>query len=262
MESKSSLMEPGKHEKKKPPLKSIHGRRCLTKCYPKGEMSVHPTLLIGLTRETGNYCSIDPTYSKESQLLGPSAEREWNIIFTDACRLEDNNFYTPPPELESILLSYYFNPRDFLTNMYNLNTFDEVIHWTVENDYLPFDTIKRVHNCAWKAYGDKLESLIPTVVDYYYQLAKKKWLKDYIKNIKESYSFSITVKENAEGNSIYHFILDNYFTPNFFTNTIKKYIYQYQDEWDNIPSHYGNIKNFIYQKLLEILQESLIIQTT
>lgn len=240
------------------PLKSINGRRCLTKCYPKGEISVHPIILTGLTLETNNYCSIDPVYSKELQNNKISTgEKEFNMLFVDACRLEDNKIFQPPNELESILLSFYFNPNDFLSNIYNLHSFDEVIYWTLDNDYLPFDTIKRVHNCAWKAYGNKIEALTTTVIDYYYDMAKYRWLKDYVILIKNKYSFSsITNSKDllSDEDEIYNIILNNYFDYNFFYTSVKHYVYEFQDEWDLIESHYKKLKKYVFNRLIDNIE--------
>lgn len=228
-------------------LKSLNGRRCLSQCHPKGETYLHPILLTDITTHV-NSCAIDPIYSKEAQYQG--------MQLADACKLEDNKIYKPPDEMESMLLTYYFNPYDFLTTIYNLNTFDEVIYWTLEHDYLPFDTIKRVHNCAWKVYGNKMEEISGNVIEYYYDISKTYWLKDYIKLIENKFSFDIITKKNNIGSTkkeIYDLILSKFFSYKFFLVSLKKYIYEHQEQWENIESHYGKIKNYIYEKLIEIL---------
>lgn len=232
------------------PLKSINNRRCLTKCYPKNEHYLHPTILTVIA-DNKNSCAIDPVYTKNQ-----------NILYHDICRLEDNKLYVPPNELESILLNFYFNPLDFLINMYNLYSFDQVIYWTLENDELPFDTIKRVHNCAWKAYGNKMENLSDYVLDYYYDLAKNHWLYDYIKLLGNKYSFGISIDNKLKSNDnienenkesleeMYDVIVNKFFDYAFFIEIIKKYIKTYQDIWESIESHYGNLKNFVYNELV------------
>ncbi len=102
----------------------------------------------GIADKNNDSCAINPVYSKDPQYY-----RENDMIYADVCRLADNNIYVQPIELESLLSSFYFNANDFLTNIYNLYSFDDVIYWTLENDQLPFYTIKRVHNCAWKVFG-------------------------------------------------------------------------------------------------------------
>ena len=107
------------------PLKSIYGRRCLTKCHPKGEAYLHPILLTAIGERTNNSCGIDPVHSRDTQYL-----KIHDMIWADTCRLEDNKIYQPPNELESMLLSFYFNPNDFLSSIYDLHSFDQVIFWT------------------------------------------------------------------------------------------------------------------------------------
>lgn len=227
------------------PLKSVKGRRCLTKCYPKGATYLHPTFLTEITTNV-NSCAIDPIYSKGAEYQG--------VMSVDVCRLEDNTIFHPPNELESILLTFYFNPYDFLTNIYGLNSFEEVIYWTLENDHLPFDTVKRVHNCAWKIYGNQPTELSTTVFEYYYDIAKNHWLYDYAAIIEKDYSFDVITAKTSSGNvvdDIYNVLANKFFSYSFFMNAVKKYIYEYQNQWDNIDSHYGNLKNYIFKKLVQ-----------
>lgn len=230
------------------PLKSINGRRCLSKCYPKGATYLHPTFLTDITTHV-NSCAIDPIYSKEAQYQG--------MKLADTCRLEDNKIYQPPDELESMLLTFYFNPYDFLTTIYGLNSFEDVIYWTLENDHLPFDTIKRVHNCAWKVFGNRPEELSTSVLEYYYDIAKTHWLKDYAALVEKNYSFDLVTKKSKVGNAqeeIYEIIASRFFTYNFFITALKRYIYEYQEKWEEIYSHYGNLKKYIFQQLIEHME--------
>lgn len=240
------------------PLKSINGRRCLTKCYPKGETFLHPVLLTGIRTDNANSCAIDPIHSNEHQYI-----KENELVITDKCKLEDNKIFKTPNELESILLSFYFNPSDFLANIYGLKSFDDVIYWTTENEYLPFGTIKRVHNCAWKVYGNKIEDLSTNVLDFYYDISRYHWLKDYVKVIEKKYSFDLSTSEKKStdiidgSDEIYNIIFNKYFTYEFFVDTIKRYIYEYEDKWDIIDSHYGHIKKYIFEQLIENIEAQL-----
>ena len=231
------------------PLKSINGRRCLSKCHPKGATYLHPTFLTEITTNVDS-CAIDPIYSKEAEYQG--------MISADACRLDDNRIFQPPDELESMLLTFYFNPYDFLTTIYGLNSFEEVIYWTLENDYLPFDTIKRIHNCAWKVFGNRPEELSTTVFEYYYDIAKMHWLRDYAELIEKKYSFDLTTNKINVGNAIdeiYSILLSKFFNYNFFISAIKRYIYEYQDQWEEIYSHYGNLKKYIFDQLINYIEK-------
>jgi hypothetical protein len=234
-------------DNEKLPLKSINGRRCLTKCFQSGTAYLHPILLTDLFGKE-NSCAIYPTYSKD-----PEYYRKRDMILVDTCRLEDNVTHRKPDELESILLSFFFNPSDFLVSIYGLHSFDQVIYWTLENDDLPFDTVKRVHDCAWKVYGDNIVELSNGVLDYYYDICKMYWLKNYVKIIQNKYSFDVltkksTVPDNAD--EIYNIIVNNYFSRDFFIDILHQYINEFQNKWDNIVSHYDGIKKYVFTKLI------------
>lgn len=236
------------------PLKSIHGRRCLSKCYDKGVKYLHPILLTEIVHELDATCAIEPIYTEDIKY-----KSTYDMILTDKCRIEDNLLYKQPDELESTLLSFYFNPTDFLINIYGIYSFDQTISWTLENSQLPFDTIKRVHNCAWKAFGNKLEEITSTVLEYYYDIAKNHWLVDYIEIILTKYSFQfIPTNEKITPidlrKQVYQIIMDKFFNFHFFVNIIKKYILENQANWENIVSHYGQIKNYVFDKLIENIE--------
>jgi hypothetical protein len=248
---------PTDEQTEKLPLKSISGRRCLTKCYPKGEAYFHPVYLTGIINKVDNSCAIDPIPSME-----PQHQEEDGMLTVDACRLADNKIYQPPDELESTLLSFYFNPRDFLANIYSLYSFDQVIYWTLENDYLPFDTVKRVHNCAWKVFGNKIEELSTGVLEYYFDISKTHWLRDYVKIIQNEYSFNLVTEKSTDKISnafteTYNIIASRFYTYTFFINALKRYVYEFQDQWELIKSHYGNIKKYIFVQLIEHIENKL-----
>lgn len=229
-------------------LNSINGRRCLSKCYPKGTTYLHPIFLTGISSQTDT-CAIYPTYSEDAQFYG--------MLVADKCNLGDNEKYKIPSDLESILTSFYFSPYDFLTGIYGLHSFDEVVRWTLENDYLPFDTIKRVHNCAWKVFGKHLEEISNIVVEYYYDISKTYWLKDYTKTIQKKYSFDLVKNTGTISNTfeeMYEIVLSKFFTYPFFTSAIKKYIKKNKNQWDTIYSHYDEIKKYVFHLLVKNIE--------
>lgn len=237
-----------------PPLKSVKGRRCLTKCYPKGYMYLHPVLLTAVTGNITSTCATEPIHSKD-----PSFFRKYDIFIADTCQLNDNELFQLPNELDSILLSYYFNPRDFLASIYELNSFEQVIKWTYDNDYLPFNTIKRVHNCAWRVFGNKYSEMSEKVYKYYYDICVNSWLKDYVKIIQNKYSFDLILKTNNNLDNldeIYHIIKKKYLSFDFFERTIKKYIETYNEKWEKIETHYNHIKSFVFYSLIDAIEST------
>lgn len=240
-----------------PILRSINGRPCLTPCNPQKWAYLHPILLTPITDLFHSSCAIDPlhTDSKEYESSGS------DIIFADKCNLEDNEKYRLPNELDSLLRSFQFNPRDFLNKVYEIYSFEDAIKWTLENQYLPFDTIKRVHNMSWKIFGSKLSELSDATLDYYYEIAKKWWLPDYLDIIFQDYSFELDgVKSSSTpGQEIRDLIVNQLFTYEFVIECIKKYINEYQDQWDNIESHYRNLKQFVLNELLELINSKTVL---
>ena len=241
-------------------LKSIHGRKCLTKCIPKGDVYLHPILLTAIKEPTNNSCAINPVPSQDDNYYKIN-----DMIWADTCNLDDNKNSKLPNELESMLFNFQLNSNDFLTSIYNLNSFDEVIYWTLENDFLPFDTIKRVHNSAWIAYGSILNNVSNVVVEYYYEMSKKYWLEDYVDNIQNDYSFNFVGDNINVGNEtagIYNIILEKYYTKSFFYTCIQKYIDEWQNKWDIVHSHYDSLKKYIYIQLVELLNDSIYVINT
>lgn len=241
------------------PLKSIQGRRCLTKCIPRGEVYLHPILLTTV-RDPLDSCAIEPVYTRNKKYA-----KIHNMVWADTCKIEDNLTFHPPNELDSILSSFYFNSYDFLSEIYDLHSFDQIIYWTLENDHLPFDTIKRVHNCGWKVYGNKLEEISNTVIEYYYNISKTYWLKDYVKTIENDYSFDFVAKntdyQDNDIDSVEKKIFDVLYTKiynyGFFSYVIKKYVYEYENKWEQINSHYDNLKKFIYAQIIERIENGI-----
>lgn len=222
-------------------LKSVYGRRCLTECYPKGATYLHPVLLTGIKNDLEANCAVDPVHSSD-----PSYQKEYDMILADKCRLDDNALYKIPNELESILLTFYFNPRDFLSSIYDINSFDDAIYWTLENDHQPFDTILRVNNSAWKVYG--ISELSANVFEYYYSIGVEHWLKDYLKIIQDKYSFEIISDGNDD--DMYDLLKEKYFSYDFFVKAIRRYVYKNLSAWDKIDKHYFKLKAFIFEQLI------------
>ena len=215
-------------------------------------------MLTGALDPTNASCAIEPVYTDDVHY-----KASYDMILTDKCRIEDNKWYKLPDELASTLLSFYFNANEFLIGVYGIHSFDETIVWTIENEQLPFDTIKRVHNCAWKVHGNKLDELSNVVLEYYYLIAKQYWLHDYVDHLLAKYAFSFIPRNNntvtaTTANAraeVYHIVLDQFFTYHFFITTVKKFVLEYQDQWENIDSPYKMLKNYVFDKLLRLIEE-------
>jgi hypothetical protein len=226
------------------PLKSVNNKRCLTPCYEKFHRYIHPIFLTDVTASTAS-CAIEPTYSGDVEAGIDYYYGGVNIL--DKCRIEDNEKYLMPNELESMLLGFFFDAQDFLFSTYDIRTFDDTIKWTLNNTYLPFGTIKRAHNCSWKVFGTNPSSV---VIDYYYNVAVEHWLDSYLVDLKKIFSFDIDLESNlSDTTSLKQFIIKNYFTKNFFSDTLRKFIETYESDWNDIYDFFDLIKFFTYDEL-------------
>jgi len=230
---------------KRLPLETIKGKKCITKCHDAGQSYLHPITLDDIgpryTKNT-NTCAVYPFYD----------ENVSNLLEFGVCDTNDNSTKYYLTEKEALMFRPYFDPKSFLHSIYNLLTFNQVIMWTLDNANDNFRTVKRVHNAAWKAYGSNIENISDVVIDFYYELAKNNWLKDYVKNIKNKYSFDIFSEiPNGSKLSISDIVIQKFFDKNFFTQVIINYIDTFAPEWTSIKSHYGNLKRFVYKKLVE-----------
>ncbi len=227
-------------------LRSLNGRRCLTKCYEKGHKFFHPISLIAVTSMEDGTCATDPYYDTN--------DMDSNILLMqDKCNIQDNATYIQPDESTTIFFSFNFDPDFFLSYFYSIKSFNDAINWTLENDHLPYWTIYRIHNCAWKVYGRDVNSLSIQVLEYYYEKTKSEWLIFYSDVFKKKISFNESTKEtdtdSEQSNLEITKILQDMYTYKFFVTTIKKYIYENQDKWDKIQSHYNKIRIFILDNI-------------
>lgn len=239
----------------KMPLRSKTGKICITDCKEKNELFNHPVTL-EFRKENRNVCAIFPTQKPitklqtDSQILYSDTAEEWVI---DDCNIEDNDKYYTPDEIKMFLLTFNFDPSTFLKNIYKIESFEDTIRWTLENNKFPFDTIKRVHDCTWKVYGKNMENIPMFVYKYYYEIAVNKWLNNYLHVIEQKYSFDI-VKGNLSET-----IVTNILTYDNFIATIKKYILSKQETWDVTKSHYESIKNYVFNYIIEELDKTDIL---
>uniref|UniRef100_A0A6C0CCA1 Uncharacterized protein n=1 Tax=viral metagenome TaxID=1070528 RepID=A0A6C0CCA1_9ZZZZ len=170
------------------------------------------------------------------------------------------------------ILSYDFNLEFFLTKIYNFKTFDDVIIFSLDNEYIynPL-TIKRIHNCAWRYFGTNKDNITTSVLNYYYNLAIKLWMNDYMDLISKKYAFNLSVdsdvlqidrltdKDRGDQNDkkIQEIINVNLLSYDFFTSVINMYLDKYAGMMEDIKTHYKKIKNFMYQQLIKSIENKI-----
>jgi len=165
-------------------------------------------------------------------------------------------------------LSYEFNLETFLSGIYNFKSFDDVIAFSLENEYIysPL-TIKRIHNCAWRLYGKNKDNITTSVLNYYYNLAIKLWMNDYIELISKKYAINLSVGDVLQINRnpdsdqsdkrVREIISTNLMSYEFFTSIINMYLDKYAGVMEDIKSHYKKIKNFVYRQLIKSIESKI-----
>jgi hypothetical protein len=229
------------------PLASGNGYECMTSCINPGISYFHPLLLGKIKGQDTATCAINPIVTFK--------EGKNEIEGIDVCDLEDNLDHQIPNEIGVMLRGVLFTPEYLLKQIYKLNNFDKVIRWTQDNEKLPFNTIRRVHNAAWKAYGNNFEQLPDVVIQFYYNIVKEIWFKDYIPLLEKSYTFEV-IGSDQKLYDVIHKILDEHFTYAYFNTILKDYYKQYEKMWPYVDSHYGNLKNYVYLKIQELLEKN------
>lgn len=236
----------------KPSSASKNGYRCLTKCHPPKEKYIHPLNFQILHSLHVPTCGIYPIKDvKTGQDIG-----------VDQCQLEEDNELDP----FSFIFQMEFNYHDFLVRYYSLNTFDQVIEWTKENKKLPFETIKRIHNVAWKAYGQRIELISDQVFEFYYNILITMWIHDYYQELLKNHQIAIVEGElnithverkkkiyETQSEEIRKLLIEKFFPYERFIRLIKNYVSEFANlhkEWFETKSHYGKLKNYIYKDLL------------
>jgi hypothetical protein len=194
-------------DKNKFPL-SKYKYQCLTPCYPPNKSYLHPYFLELLHVKNASTCGV--FYAKEYDTGKTTFQPIDECAYNPDVETDDDNVLAYMPIFE-------FNYTDFLNKVYGITNFDDVINWTNNNTHLSKYTIIRVHNCAWKGYGNELENISDTVVEYYYDL------------FSDMQNFKFTLDQFYE------------LVKEYWRNNIKN--------WFKIESHYKNLKKYVYEHI-------------
>lgn len=231
-------------------LKSVGDKKCLTKCYPKQIPFIHPvTLEITKGRNT-DVCAVNPEYQYKTSLSKNNAK--YQRLIYDQCNLDDNTKKILPNVIESLLLQNTFDTLEFLNKIYEIYSFDEIIKWTVNNDHLPRNTVKRIHNCGWQVFANteanKTKYLTMRVYHYYYDMFKSRWIKDCIRNIEKNYSFIISLDKNI---TLENIILTKYINLENTVEWINKFIKHHTKNWYNVINYYDRIRQSCIDSVID-----------
>lgn len=214
------------------PLRSVKDEDCLTRCYPQYTEYLHPMFLKD-TIDNQSSCAIFPV----------AKENGTGMVFTRHCKLEHNNEFKIPDQNIFSMTGFNISSNTFLKIVYNIHNFDDSIKWIDINSTVPFDTIKRIHDCSWAAHGYKTSYLSESVYEHYYNLCNKYWIKEYLEKYKKIFPDTKDIKDKFKATMSYI----------FFISMIKDYVKKNRDNWDSIESHYDNLKQYIFERMIKFI---------
>jgi hypothetical protein len=173
--------------------RTINNEQCKSSCFNK-----HTAILNNLDGDLDNFeknmCRISNINNEYDECKSEDANKDENYL----------NYIQIDEFDHNVMLKY----------VYGLNSFEEVIMFSFENANLPVNTLIRIHDCAWLAYGKNFLNLSDIVINYYYNLAEKSW---GVQNL----------------------------TIESFRGALKKYYEENIKDWFDIGSHYWTFRYFI-----------------
>lgn len=157
--------------------KSKHNFKCIGPCYQPNTVIVHPLTLEYVTDKYSPFCPVNEwNYVNEN---GENITKTTDICYhptksKDSSGLEFGmNILTPDID---------FNDQQFLKIVYNIYSFEDAINWVNTRKYTtPLLTRERIMNATWNSYPNDLNVIDYRLVEFYIELAKRKWMSDIYK---------------------------------------------------------------------------------
>jgi hypothetical protein len=240
--------------------KSKNKFQCLGPCYQPGTTIIHPITLEYITDLEKPFCPVKE-WTYEDPATGKKTDR-----YLDTCYGPVENKDLSGKELELNILTPYidFNSEQFLKIYYNIYSFEDAIEWLNKKKYVTLTTKLRIVDCAWNAYGKDMTLIDDRIVDFYVDVIKRKWIKEYYKKFNTYiYSDETTIKFiDPEKNTLNindyivnrtNFLIEKFINYEEVYKFINKYIKHRKSEWGSIRNHSNNIQNdlsdYIYNKI-------------
>jgi hypothetical protein len=220
----------------------IKGNICISRCHDKRDnVFIHPLLFNPITIyevDKANLCAIVPIIKEQyiPEILDYTHNKETALYAN--CEMKINEYYDENVEISNFLQPHFIDPSNFLKEIYNLKSFDDVIKFSNDNTELSNSTIKRIHSCAWKVYGINKNEIVDSVIYYYYDIVNKYWKKTFYNKIKST-------KENITEQDI-----NNIITIRFISICIFNYIDDTTDNWHLFDLHIHRIRKYIFEKII------------
>lgn len=156
--------------------KSKNNFQCLGPCYEKGTFIIHPVTLEYTTDTLHPFCAVN-----EWEYMNPETGKK-EMRINDICfnPTAKENISAKELEMNIILPKMDFSCEHFLKIYYDIFSMETAIEWVETNKHVPYYSIRRVMDCAWRAYGLKSKDYIldDRIVIYYTELVKSRWFND------------------------------------------------------------------------------------
>jgi hypothetical protein len=234
--------------------KSLHDHQCLGPCYEANTKIMHPVTFQFVTDIEHPFCPVTPW-----------KDRFGKTWITDKCPIATHKLE------EDVLLSSFFvtpkvefNSSQFLKMYYSISSFEDIVLWYNDNTGVPYNTIRRILDAGWKAYGLEYKDKEPSelILDFLIIFIKLFWMPSFYQKLspymKVDNEGKIKVSENkTEKNSenkyeqkdkkmdFLIYLIDR----EFLKKTLQAYIDRYQDKWNEVPSHMKKIRAFLYNQI-------------
>lgn len=180
----------------------------------------------------------------------------------------DKNNYKKKDNEYSIYPVVSMTSKDFLHKIYNINNFDDIIEWMNNNNYYPEETKRRIHNCVWKVYANKLNN---DIIDFYYNMMINNWFDSYVDELKDLFTIGLLdgvliiedinyvndkmEKMESTNNKnkliIINELKDKYMNYPIFYKSIKEYASVNNPNIVKSSDYLDDIRKYIYNVLLE-----------
>lgn len=224
--------------------KSKKNLQCLGPCYKKNTVAHHPIYIDEKYAKDFNFCHtneyfIDKDNKRTFKLLDECGKAETDEVLSNSINL--------------LIPIIHFNNGNFLKVYYNIHSFREAVTWVNNKQFAEYNTIRRILDSAWNAYGQDLDYIDDDIVDLYIKITKKYWthylytiLCKYIVIVDNKFkldgSETKPCKDNGRKIEKINFIVNKFITHNNLHNFLLKYIKSDTEKWTDVNSHTNTIK--------------------
>lgn len=253
---------------------SITKNKCIGPCYPANTPILHP-ITLQLTSNSKPFCPIQPLLNKfqastQQQLLHGRAQIIDECSKITSTGQYEQNFITPKIE---------FDTTKFLILYYSIQSLDDAVIWYNNNASVPYNTIKRIMDCALKIYGiEELQEKPATdfMIEFTKFMILEYWFDKYLIKFAslitltetKTDQYSIQLITNLEDNEskIHSFnksqklfmkhTIESLLTTLLIRRILKKYCEYYKDQWQTMDNHLSKLSKiafyFIRKKMLQL----------